>query len=186
MKTAAIIFFLFFSINTFAQSKSIAPADSANNNTVIRCMASISKADTPLIVVNDKIYAKGINSINPDDILSLSVLKGDTATAIAIYGTQAVNGVVIITLKSFAVESYKKTFSKFSKEYKKYLTEHANDDQYCFYIINGKGVIEKGTNDRVSKLYQISKKQITYIGATNNSYINGNVDNKEMVTITTK
>lgn len=183
MKTAAYIFFLFYSINTFAQSKSKAPVDTTNNNIVIRCVASISKADTPLIIVDDKICTKGINSINPNDILSMGVLKGDSAAVL--YGTHAVNGVVIITLKSFAAESYKKTFSRFSIKYKNYLKAHDYDDRYCFYFINGKDLIEKGTNDRVLKLYQISKKQITYVSATSNLYINGNVDNKEMVVIKT-
>ncbi len=39
----------------------------------------------------------GISNINPDDIESLSILKG--ASAAALYGSQAANGVVLITTK---------------------------------------------------------------------------------------
>lgn len=40
----------------------------------------------------------GIGSINPDDIENMTVLKG--ATAAALYGTRAANGVILITTKS--------------------------------------------------------------------------------------
>ncbi|HEU4551700.1 MAG TPA: SusC/RagA family TonB-linked outer membrane protein [Chitinophaga sp.] len=40
----------------------------------------------------------GLSDINPDDIESMSVLKG--ATAAALYGTRAGNGVILITTKS--------------------------------------------------------------------------------------
>jgi len=39
----------------------------------------------------------GLNDINPEDIESLSILKG--ASAAALYGSEAVNGVVLITTK---------------------------------------------------------------------------------------
>lgn len=39
----------------------------------------------------------GMNSINPDDIASISVLKG--ASAAALYGSRAANGVILITTK---------------------------------------------------------------------------------------
>ena len=39
----------------------------------------------------------GISNINPDDIASISVLKG--ASAAALYGSQAANGVILITTK---------------------------------------------------------------------------------------
>ncbi|WP_160713724.1 SusC/RagA family TonB-linked outer membrane protein [Chitinophaga solisilvae] len=42
----------------------------------------------------------GISSINPDDIATMSVLKGGTAAAL--YGSRASNGVILITTKSGA------------------------------------------------------------------------------------
>ena len=53
----------------------------------------------PLIVVNGVIVKKDVlTSMDPNDIASISVLKG--ASAAAIYGERSKNGVVVITLKS--------------------------------------------------------------------------------------
>lgn len=46
-------------------------------------------------------FGDGISSINPDDIESISVLKG--AAAAALYGTRAQNGVILITTKKGTV-----------------------------------------------------------------------------------
>jgi TonB-linked SusC/RagA family outer membrane protein len=43
-------------------------------------------------------YGDGISNINPDDIESMTVLKGQSASAL--YGTRAANGVILITTKS--------------------------------------------------------------------------------------
>ena len=45
----------------------------------------------------DNIFASGIGSINPSDIESITVLKD--ASAAAIYGSQASNGVIVVTTK---------------------------------------------------------------------------------------
>ncbi len=78
----------------------------------IRGNASITGNNQPLFVVNGMPIATGggdsgtggVNTsnrsidINPDDIASLSVLKGGAATAL--YGVRAANGAIIITTKS--------------------------------------------------------------------------------------
>ena len=43
-------------------------------------------------------YGNTVSDINPDDIASISVLKG--ASASALYGSRAINGVILITTKS--------------------------------------------------------------------------------------
>lgn len=71
----------------------------------IRGIGSINAATSPLFVIDgfplkdgfDK-YENPLNSINPADIESIEVLKD--ASSSAIYGTQASNGVVLITTKS--------------------------------------------------------------------------------------
>jgi TonB-linked SusC/RagA family outer membrane protein len=45
-------------------------------------------------------YGSGVSDINPDDIASISVLKGPNAAAL--YGSRAANGVILITTKSGA------------------------------------------------------------------------------------
>ncbi|MEP3390681.1 MAG: carboxypeptidase-like regulatory domain-containing protein, partial [Reichenbachiella sp.] len=46
---------------------------------------------------NNMDYGNGIGDINPEDIATISVLKG--ATAAALYGSRATNGVILITTK---------------------------------------------------------------------------------------
>ncbi|MER3375153.1 MAG: TonB-dependent receptor [Allomuricauda sp.] len=53
--------------------------------------------NNPLYVIDGVQTSGGLNSINPGDIESISVLKD--ASAVAIYGTRAANGVVIVTTK---------------------------------------------------------------------------------------
>jgi TonB-linked SusC/RagA family outer membrane protein len=48
-------------------------------------------------------YGSAINDINPDDIASISVLKGPNAAAL--YGSRAANGVIIITTKRGAASA---------------------------------------------------------------------------------
>lgn len=74
----------------------------------IRSGASLNASNDPLIVVdNVPIEGNGVagsanylNTINPNDIESISVLKDASATAL--YGSRASNGVIIITTKKGA------------------------------------------------------------------------------------
>lgn len=81
------------------------------NNVVIRGIGSINGSNQPLYVVDGvpvdngtvssqghAVAAGGVSNIAPDDIASLTVLKGAAATAL--YGSRASNGVIIITTKS--------------------------------------------------------------------------------------
>lgn len=62
----------------------------------VRGSNSITGSNSPLVVV-DGLIDVDINSVNPSDIQSISVLKD--ASASAIYGNRAANGVIIITTK---------------------------------------------------------------------------------------
>ncbi|HVS95312.1 MAG TPA: TonB-dependent receptor [Puia sp.] len=69
-----------------------------NMSVLIRGIGSLaSGGNTPLYVVDGYPTTGGINNINPNDIASIDVLKDASATAI--YGIRAANGVVIITTK---------------------------------------------------------------------------------------
>ena len=63
----------------------------------IRAASSISGASNPLIVVDGYPISGGLETINPNDIESLEILK-DAASA-AIYGSRGANGVVLVTTK---------------------------------------------------------------------------------------
>lgn len=54
-------------------------------------------ANDPLYLVDGKIYEGEISSIQPDHIESIEVLKDASATAL--YGAKAENGVIIVTTK---------------------------------------------------------------------------------------
>ncbi len=65
---------------------------------MVRGFGSINASSSPLIVVDGIPYDGSLNSLNPNDIESLSVLKD--ASAGALYGSRGANGVVIVTTKS--------------------------------------------------------------------------------------
>jgi TonB-linked SusC/RagA family outer membrane protein len=63
----------------------------------IRGYSSINTSTDPLYVVDGIIWTEGGNSINPNDVASIDVLKDASSTAI--YGTRGANGVILITTK---------------------------------------------------------------------------------------
>jgi TonB-linked SusC/RagA family outer membrane protein len=66
-------------------------------NVIIRGFGSINSGNYPLYVVDGVPFDGNLNSINPGDIESVTVLKD--ASAGALYGSRAANGVVVITTK---------------------------------------------------------------------------------------
>lgn len=64
---------------------------------VLRGNRSLTGNNQALIVVDGSIYYNDIGNLNPDDIESINVLKGSSAAAI--YGSDASNGVLLITTK---------------------------------------------------------------------------------------
>lgn len=58
-------------------------------------MSSINAGMDPLYVVDGIPFDGGMNSINPQDVESITVLK-DAASA-ALYGARGANGVILVT-----------------------------------------------------------------------------------------
>jgi TonB-linked SusC/RagA family outer membrane protein len=97
---------------------SMASGPGGSSRVVIRGSGSQRDSNQPLYVVNgmpitnvaraeaDNVggstidWGDGISSLNPDDIESITVLKGGPAAAL--YGSQAANGVILITTKKGA------------------------------------------------------------------------------------
>ncbi|MFA8435147.1 MAG: SusC/RagA family TonB-linked outer membrane protein [Marinifilaceae bacterium] len=91
-------------------------AGGVNSSTriVIRGNSSIAGSNQPLVVIDGVPmdnssrdgagkwggydYGDGLSDLNPDDIESMSVLKG--ANASALYGSRAANGVILVTTKT--------------------------------------------------------------------------------------
>lgn len=63
----------------------------------IRGFGSVNADNSPLIVVDGVPYTGSLNSINPQDIESTTVLKDASSTSL--YGNKASNGVLLITTK---------------------------------------------------------------------------------------
>ncbi|KIO53211.1 TonB-dependent receptor plug domain-containing protein [Flavobacterium hibernum] len=64
----------------------------------IICARTITNQEEPLYIIDEVIVnSKQFSKVNPNDIESIKVLKGIEATSL--YGSQGVNGVVIITTK---------------------------------------------------------------------------------------
>ena len=93
------------------QIMNMGSAPGSANNVQIRGIGSVSGNNQPLYVVDgvpletktlsgsgQNLSTGGISNIAPDDIASLTVLKGAAATAL--YGSRAANGVIIVTTKS--------------------------------------------------------------------------------------
>ncbi len=65
---------------------------------ILRGNRSIAGSSQPIYVVDGVTLGGNINNISPDDIESITVLKG--ANAAALYGSRANNGAIVITTKS--------------------------------------------------------------------------------------
>jgi iron complex outermembrane receptor protein len=84
---------------------SVSGEPGAGQDVVIRGVGSLRSGTSPLYVIdgfvldnaNNGIASNPLNFINPQDIESISVLKD--ASAAAIYGARAANGVIVITTK---------------------------------------------------------------------------------------
>lgn len=70
----------------------------ADTRIVLRGIRSLTGNNQPLLVVDGSPIALGfINSLNPNDIESVNILKG--ANAAALYGPEGVNGVIVVNTK---------------------------------------------------------------------------------------
>lgn len=93
----------------------------------IRGTNSITGNNQPLVVI-DEYIGGSLETLNPDDIESIQILKDASATAI--YGSRASNGVVIVTTKKGSVGAPKIEFKSFvtaSRVRKKFDLMNAGD-----------------------------------------------------------
>jgi TonB-linked SusC/RagA family outer membrane protein len=78
----------------------------SGSHIVIRGSSSVAGNNEPLVVVDgvpleqssSKKYGSGLTELNPDNIKEINILKG--ATAAALYGSRAANGVIMVTTKN--------------------------------------------------------------------------------------
>lgn len=179
---------------------------SGSSRVVIRGASSLSGSNQPLYVVdgipisNDNSGSAslwggsdggdGISSINPDDIESISVLKGGAASAL--YGSRASGGVIIITTKTgkgqegFGVEiSSQVTFDRVDTSLQDFQTEYGQGLRAAAPA-NAAGALEAGFNswgprfndssvpqwDGVSRPYTYKGNNIDKFYNTGSTFIN--------------
>jgi TonB-linked SusC/RagA family outer membrane protein len=116
------------------------PVDNSNNN-----------SDAQKSGAGGYDYGNAAADINPDDILSVNVLKG--AAASALYGSRAANGVIMITTKKpkdklgISINSGvivgnidKSTFVKYQQEYGAGRSVPQDKDGFLFFDANNDGI----------------------------------------------
>lgn len=86
------------------------PGVIAASSIKIRGVGSIAETNSPIYVVDGKIWDGDVTSIDQLNVEAIEVLKNETASAL--YGAQAANGVVLVTTKGNA---YKTELAKIGK-----------------------------------------------------------------------
>jgi TonB-dependent SusC/RagA subfamily outer membrane receptor len=82
---------------------SIPPKNNKPVQFASRCISSIPQE--PLVIIDEeRVKYNQLQNLIPDDIVSITILKD--AAAIAIWGSQARNGVIIITTKNASVRKF--------------------------------------------------------------------------------
>lgn len=96
----------------------------------IRGIGSFSASSTPLYVVDGVPFTGFVNSINPNDIESITILKDASSTAL--YGNKAANGVVMVTTKSGKNRKGQFSFNASTSVVNRSISEYErlNPDQY--------------------------------------------------------
>lgn len=103
-------------------------APGGNVTVRVRGYGTINNND-PLYIVDGVPISNGLNSVNPSDIASIQVLKD--ASAAAIYGSRAANGVVVITTKTGSSSESKVELNAYTGVQKVFnLPEMLNAQQY--------------------------------------------------------
>lgn len=120
----------------------------------VRGVGSANGSD-PLIIV-DGIQGVDINSVNPNDIESMQVLKDAAATAV--YGARAANGVLIVTTKQGSKES------KVRVNYSGYISAAT---------MANSGYNMLGAWDLVQALKKANENAVAFRGADPNPAFNG-------------
>lgn len=125
------------------------PRDNNEASIRIRGVGSLNLSSEPLVLVDGSVA--NFNSVNPNDVASISVLK-DAASA-AIYGARASNGVILITTKTGSNTGGKITFnysSYIGKKSPTLLTDIVSNTADHMTLINW-AQINSGINDIYSQ-----------------------------------
>jgi TonB-dependent SusC/RagA subfamily outer membrane receptor len=70
----------------------------AASSVIVRGSSSISAVNKPIVIVDGKVFNGDVSQLKQEDILTSDVLKDVAATSL--YGSEAVNGAIVITTKN--------------------------------------------------------------------------------------
>lgn len=171
----------------------------------IRGQNSIGGDNDPLVVLDGIIYLGSMSDINPDDIAVMDVLKD--ASAAAVYGSRASNGVIVITTKkgrsdkpvitfntSVGVSSWQKKFDMMNTDRwnEKYAAQNelssvddiVQNDTYA-QLLYEQGDIDTDWFDLATRNGVTQNHQVSVSGRSNkiNYYFSGGYTNQQGVVI---
>lgn len=107
MKNLAVLLLL-ISLKSFGQEDTLQQAVGKTPG-IIRCMASISKSEEPLYVLDGRaINAEELRKIDPETIASISFLKNSESINLC----RSTNGVLLITTKKCSKRELRKMKKK--------------------------------------------------------------------------
>lgn len=185
--------------------KQASGAPGGNPQISIRGTGTISSGSSPLVVVDglpvtDEV---GLNSINPNDIESINVLKDVASTAI--YGSRAANGVILVTTKNGKAGKTQYTFNTYygiQQVEKKYDLVNAYQQAELMaesreyrgqeipnfikpYLENQKGLVNTDWQDHIFRSAPTSYYELSVSGANEqtNFFVSGSYYNQEGIVI---
>lgn len=175
-----LLLLLFVALGAYgsvAQDTTIAPRKGLPTD-----YSSVNKSNQPLYILDGvPIPNSDINTIDPKDIVLLNVYKDAGATAL--YGSRGANGVILITTRKAAIETYHKNIGAASEAYALKVST-IQDENEILYVVNGKPLLTNFEGD----LCQIKTEQILNVtlldaAATKAKY---GVEKKEGAVVITK
>lgn len=124
---------------------------------MVRGMGSISASSSPLIVLDGAPYSGALNSINPNDIEDLVILKD--ATTQAIYGARSANGVILVTTKRGSGDEIKEgnLFDSIFKRKNKHKKDNAQTEAQQPARPEEASKEEQPVNEEAYELYEENK-----------------------------
>ncbi len=125
----------------------------ADPQIVIRGLGTLTAGRNPLIVVDGFPLSEGtpFNSINPQDIESVEILKDPSSAAI--YGSRAANGVILVSTKKGKSESLKIAFDAYTGfQDRADKVEYANAEETALFLTEARdwGYVSKNPANRSS------------------------------------
>jgi TonB-dependent SusC/RagA subfamily outer membrane receptor len=135
----------------------------------------------PLYVIDGTIAGNNaLEKMNPGDIESIDVLKGNTA--MALYGERGRDGVIVINTKAAGKKRFWTLLCSVSNEYRKIMPS-PESDSIATYKVNG----ELHSKSSEKRLYNLNEKDIktVMVSEDQSTLANGSSGKKYIVAIET-